>query len=84
MASRYGLPRDVWDRWRASRVGRWLHPLYKAVGGAYSVSFRPAHCAVATSAGSTILAGSKRSTSSFDGRIRSRAEGASREAVRVT
>jgi GT2 family glycosyltransferase len=35
VASRYGLPRDVWDRWRASRVGRWLHPVYKAVGGAY-------------------------------------------------
>ena len=35
VASRYGLPRDVWDRWRASRVGRWLHPVYKAAGGAY-------------------------------------------------
>jgi glycosyltransferase involved in cell wall biosynthesis len=35
VASRHGLPRDVWDRWRASRVGRWLHPVYKAMGGAY-------------------------------------------------
>jgi glycosyltransferase involved in cell wall biosynthesis len=35
VASRYGLPRDVLDRWRASRVGRWLHPVYKAAGGAY-------------------------------------------------
>ncbi len=39
VASRYGLPRDVWDRWRASRVGRWLHPVYKAVGGAYIRQF---------------------------------------------
>jgi glycosyltransferase involved in cell wall biosynthesis len=35
VSSRYGLPRDFWDRWRASRVGRWLHPVYKALGGAY-------------------------------------------------
>jgi glycosyltransferase involved in cell wall biosynthesis len=35
VASRYGLPRDVWERWRVSRVGRWLHPVYKAAGGAY-------------------------------------------------
>lgn len=35
VASRYGLPRDVYVRWRASRVGRWLHPVYKALGGAY-------------------------------------------------
>lgn len=35
IASRYGLPRDVYVRWRASRVGRWLHPVYKALGGAY-------------------------------------------------
>lgn len=40
VASRYGLPRDVWDRWRASRVGRWLHPVYKAVGGAYIRQFQ--------------------------------------------
>jgi hypothetical protein len=35
VASRYGLPRDLHVRWRASRFGRWLHPVYKAAGGAY-------------------------------------------------
>ena len=40
VTSRYGLPRDVWDRWRASRVGRWLHPVYKAVDGAYTRQLR--------------------------------------------
>jgi hypothetical protein len=35
VASRYGLPRDRYVRWDASRVGRWLHPVYKAIGGAY-------------------------------------------------
>ena len=35
VASRYGLPRDVHDRWRLSRRGRWLHPVYKLVDGGY-------------------------------------------------
>jgi glycosyltransferase involved in cell wall biosynthesis len=35
VASRYGLPRDVRERWRASRRGRWLHPVYKVIDGAY-------------------------------------------------
>jgi glycosyltransferase involved in cell wall biosynthesis len=35
VASRYGLPRAVHDRWRLSRRGRWLHPLYKFIDGAY-------------------------------------------------
>jgi glycosyltransferase involved in cell wall biosynthesis len=35
VASRYGLPRDVHERWRASRRGRWLHPVYKVIDGAY-------------------------------------------------
>jgi glycosyltransferase involved in cell wall biosynthesis len=35
VASRYGLPRDVHDRWRLSRRGRWLHPVYKFIDGAY-------------------------------------------------
>jgi glycosyltransferase involved in cell wall biosynthesis len=35
VASRYGLPRDVGERWRASRRGRWLHPIYKVIDGAY-------------------------------------------------
>src|SRR4029450_6593361 len=35
VASRYGLPRDVHERWRASRQGRWLHPVYKVIDGAY-------------------------------------------------
>jgi glycosyltransferase involved in cell wall biosynthesis len=35
VASRYGLPSDVYVRWKASRVGRWLHPVYKVLGGAY-------------------------------------------------
>ncbi len=40
VSSRYGLPRDVFVRWRASRIGRWLHPVYKAFGGAYLREFR--------------------------------------------
>lgn len=40
VASRYGLPRDVYIRWRASRLGRWLHPAYKAAAGAYVRQFR--------------------------------------------
>jgi hypothetical protein len=35
VASRYGLPRDVRERRRASRRGRWLHPVYKVIDGAY-------------------------------------------------
>jgi glycosyltransferase involved in cell wall biosynthesis len=35
VASRYGLPRDVRERWKASRRGRWLHPVYKVIDGAY-------------------------------------------------
>lgn len=35
VASRHGLPRDASVRWRSSRVGRWLHPVYKLAGGAY-------------------------------------------------
>jgi hypothetical protein len=35
VASRYGLPRDVHDRWRLSRRGCWLHPVYKFIDGAY-------------------------------------------------
>jgi glycosyltransferase involved in cell wall biosynthesis len=35
VASRYGLPRDVHERERASRRGRWLHPIYKFIDGAY-------------------------------------------------
>jgi glycosyltransferase involved in cell wall biosynthesis len=35
VASRYGLPRDVHERRRASRRGRWLHPIYKFIDGAY-------------------------------------------------
>jgi glycosyltransferase involved in cell wall biosynthesis len=35
VASRYGLPYDVVERWNASRWGRWLHPVYKIVGRAY-------------------------------------------------
>jgi glycosyltransferase involved in cell wall biosynthesis len=35
VASRYGLPRDVHERQRASRRGRWLHPIYKFIDGAY-------------------------------------------------
>jgi glycosyltransferase involved in cell wall biosynthesis len=35
VASRYGLPRDVRERWRATRRGRWLHRVYKVIDGAY-------------------------------------------------
>lgn len=35
VASRYGLPSDVQVRWRSSRIGRWMHPAYKLVDGAY-------------------------------------------------
>jgi glycosyltransferase involved in cell wall biosynthesis len=35
VASRYGLPWDVHERWRLSRRGRWLHPVYKFIDGAY-------------------------------------------------
>lgn len=35
VASRYGLPTDVHERWRLSRRGRWLHPVYKFIDGAY-------------------------------------------------
>jgi hypothetical protein len=35
VASRYGLPRDVRERRRASRRGHWLHPVYKVIDGAY-------------------------------------------------
>jgi glycosyltransferase involved in cell wall biosynthesis len=35
VASRYGLPSDADGRWRASRRGRWLHPVYKVIDGAY-------------------------------------------------
>jgi glycosyltransferase involved in cell wall biosynthesis len=35
VASRYGLLRDFHERWRASRRGRWLHPVYKVIDGAY-------------------------------------------------
>ena len=35
VASRYGLPRDVRGRWRASQRGRWLHRAYKVIDGAY-------------------------------------------------
>jgi glycosyltransferase involved in cell wall biosynthesis len=35
VASRYGLPRDVHQRFRASWRGRWLHPAYKVIDGAY-------------------------------------------------
>ena len=40
VASRYGLPNDAVDRWRASRRGRWLHPFHKLIGGAYMRQFR--------------------------------------------
>ncbi|MGH9890401.1 MAG: glycosyltransferase family 2 protein [bacterium] len=36
IASRYGLPYDRIERWEASRRGRWLHPFYKLIGGAYT------------------------------------------------
>jgi hypothetical protein len=39
VASRYGLPRDVHERWRASRRGRWLHRVYKVIEGAYVRQF---------------------------------------------
>lgn len=35
LAARYGLPEHHLERWRASRVGRWLHPVLKLTDGAY-------------------------------------------------
>src|SRR4029450_3403665 len=35
VASRYGLPHDGRERRRASRRGRWPHPVYKVIDGAY-------------------------------------------------
>ena len=35
VSSRYGLPWDVHHRWRLSRRGRLLHPVYKFFDGAY-------------------------------------------------
>jgi glycosyltransferase involved in cell wall biosynthesis len=35
VASRYGLQGDAHNRWRLSWRGRWLHPVYKVIDGAY-------------------------------------------------
>ena len=40
VASRNGLPKDAAGRQRASRLGTWLHPFYKAVEGAYLREWR--------------------------------------------
>lgn len=35
LAQRYGMSADPYQRWRESRVGRWMHPALKALDGAY-------------------------------------------------
>lgn len=35
LAVRFGMSPDPYERWDQSRVGRWLHPVLKGVGGAY-------------------------------------------------
>lgn len=35
LAQRYGMAADPYERWRDSRLGRWLHPAFKALDGAY-------------------------------------------------
>lgn len=35
VTSRYGRPSDNVERWNASRLGRWMHPVYKLLDGAY-------------------------------------------------
>jgi glycosyltransferase involved in cell wall biosynthesis len=40
MAERHGRPTDAGDRWKASWIGRWMHPLYKALDGAYLRQWR--------------------------------------------
>ena len=37
---RYGRPADPVERWKASRVGRWMHPAYKLMDGAYLRQWR--------------------------------------------
>jgi glycosyltransferase involved in cell wall biosynthesis len=40
VSASHGRPRDAVVRWRASRVGRWMHPLYKLLDGAYVRQWR--------------------------------------------
>lgn len=35
LSQRYGLSPDPYQRWRESRVGRWMHPALKILDGAY-------------------------------------------------
>lgn len=35
LSERHGMAADPYQRWRASRIGRWLHPALKALDGAY-------------------------------------------------
>lgn len=35
VSARHGRPADAVQRWKASRLGRWMHPLYKLMDGAY-------------------------------------------------
>jgi glycosyltransferase involved in cell wall biosynthesis len=35
VALRYGLPKDMVAGWKTLRAGRWMHPAYKLVDGAY-------------------------------------------------
>jgi glycosyltransferase involved in cell wall biosynthesis len=35
VTARHGRPADPVKRWKASRVGRWMHPFYKLLDGAY-------------------------------------------------
>ena len=35
LSHRYGMAPDAQERWRQSRVGRWMHPALKVVEGAY-------------------------------------------------
>ena len=40
VTARHGRPPDAVKRWRASRVGRWMHPLYKLLDGAHLREWR--------------------------------------------
>jgi glycosyltransferase involved in cell wall biosynthesis len=40
LAERHGRPADPGDRWKASTIGRWMHPGYKVLDGAYVKQWR--------------------------------------------
>jgi hypothetical protein len=40
VTARHGRPPDAMKRWQASRIGRWMHPSYKLLDGAYLREWR--------------------------------------------